>query len=988
MIRRDKGVALIFVVLILLLLGSILASVGIANYMEILRIRREDNIAAAQDNAMFALGLAVGKIQKLSGRDTCATACAGAVADARGCKKYYAGVWDTAAENSNGAVKFSGWLVSDGAADSMRSVCEDVAADAVKIFSAGDSDDIFIAPIAVADGAKPAMRYGFWVSDESQKVKINMVDRYGKSSDFRAKKVHCCCPQVFDTAAVFAENGGIGHDFIATKIDFPEQLQCLDGKIFEKFLRHRHSLTLHSHGVLSRMKAAGLQRDLSQLARESSGEVGMNRALFQRQTNLPAHVPTLDFLASFFNLRSKFRNGRMQVLATEPMFRPQFPKDYSAATADSPGDDLRPPAVHGIYPLLAQANVSIGVAEIGGKFAITLLPQVVLWNPYGSDLQMSKYSVELCVPRTSAHGASLTLSAFGDAAQNFSKLGTYALANGDASGDMARILRLNFSTDLKAGEVKIFSLEDSQPIDPIGGNALHNSSDRSNFLRIDTAASSAGYSALGLACTNADGNANIGWNCFHWRLVDASSGKILHEIAELDPSGNSELRCERNMSGENLHCFAFNSRMKYGILYDADGRTGVRWLATGNPRAPHINRAVCQEYSSIFFPQNSAPGNWNWTSQVVVTPTMASLDDAMIKYLSDLILFDIPEPICGVLNVGYLRHVNFAPFGYFPSQLLGSSRANPLIPVNETFHENFTATGHWPSRCRTESLYDYAHFLNDSIFDEFFVSTVVDGIAIDENLKFLINRRFRLLNPARITDGENLAKILLIDGPFNVNSVSEVAWECVLSSVKNERGAAIFPRFFCEKKQDMFPSFDAKKIGALAKRLAASIVDRGRPCAHVGNFINRNVARDVKDCTRVGILQAAIDGTKLAADYERTHITSAKNLAAHDDISASGYLEENMPMVVNQGDIIQPMSHFLRTRGDTFLVRAFGDCVDGSGNAVERAYCEAIVQRVPEYVDGASNAPTDSGEILSETNKKFGRRYKIILFRWLDENEI
>jgi hypothetical protein len=44
----------------------------------------------------------------------------------------------------------------------------------------------------------------------------------------------------------------------------------------------------------------------------------------------------------------------------------------------------------------------------------------------------------------------------------------------------------------------------------------------------------------------------------------------------------------------------------------------------------------------------------------------------------------------------------------------------------------------------------------------------------------------------------------------------------------------------------------------------------------------------------------------------------------------------------------------LTVRSDTFLVRAYGDAVNPATGAVEsRAWCEAMVQRVPDYVDPA-----------------------------------
>jgi hypothetical protein len=383
---------------------------------------------------------------------------------------------------------------------------------------------------------------------------------------------------------------------------------------------------------------------------------------------------------------------------------------------------------------------------------------------------------------------------------------------------------------------------------------------------------------------------------------------------------------------------------------------------------------------------NHAAGNWNFQTSIINSTVSAKLDNAMLNYLSNLILFDVPDDVCGVLSVGSLRHVNFLPFGYFPSQILGNSRAHPQIPLNKTFHANVNSSNIWPSRGRIESLYDYSYLLNEAIFDGYFISTNRNDTSVDKTLSSLRNRRFKFLN-AEFGDG-SLASVLLVDGSFNINACNPLAWKCVLSSVKNEHGEIIFPRFYSERTINQFPSFDERRIEHLAEEISSLIRQNPQPFSSIGNFANRNLASNVEDCSRVGVLQRAIDESKINANLEKNFINSQKNLSNYDDVSASGYLEENLPNVVNQGDILQLTSHFICARGDTFLVRAFGDHVDNFGNVLSRAYCEAIVQRVPEYVDGSENMPTDAVDELSSTNKKFGRRYKVILFRWLDENTI
>ncbi|MDR1891362.1 MAG: hypothetical protein LBQ23_04310 [Puniceicoccales bacterium] len=992
-VRKGRGVALVFVVLILLLVGGIFTSIGTLNYIEILRLRKETNVDRAKDMALFALGLAVEKLQRLTGCDTRATAFAGSIGNVSNGKKYYVGVWDSSERRPGDGQEFLGWLVSDENSKNFDSIFHDESRQAEKVFSSDMGDDVYVKLVDLKDTDGVVGQYGFWISDESQKIKINLVDKYSQSSGFKARKIRCCCPQTFDVDAIFGKNVLVKNNFILSKLDFPEQFSSMGRSVQNIFSRNKHNLTLHSHGILSDTKRGGLRQDLSRMANHgvSSGRYG--QYLFAPPTELPTYVPTLNFLLSFFDLPGRFRNNRMAVFATDPMFRPQMFKNYEGATINSPGKDLQPATTHGIYPLLVQSNVNIGVAAIGGRFAFTFIPQVVLWNPYDVDLQPADYVLELCVPYNDpVDTIGLTLLGFNREQQSFVNLAACNLTDPKPEQDVSPVLKLRFSSSFRSGETKIFSLANSQAIDWSKGNQLSNVDDLSNFIYVDTGVSVGEYSTIKLQCRNATGGINKYWDCFYWRLKSDDDGKILQEIAELDPRGSEGIECERMIAGGNINCFAFCSRMKYGIPGDAGGRNGVRWLAMCNPRAQYVNRAVCQGYSSIFFQGDFASGNWNWDSHIAGSETPTGLDRAMVDYLNGLVLFDVPDEVCGILNIGYLRHVNFLPFGYFSSQIFGSSRANPFVPINKTFHENTVASAMWPSHGRVESLYDYSYLLNGAIFDGYFVSTGSRDSGVgDDNLPLLVNKRFKLLKSILLADDENLARVLLIDGPFNVNSKSSIAWQCVLSSAKNDHGDVIFPRFYpeyYEKLLDRMPSFDGQKIKNLSEKLTDLMQKRHRPFFSIGEFVNRTIAENPAQCSRVGVLQQAIDESKMNSAFEDHHINFSKNIPSYDDISASGFLEENLPNVVNQADILQTTSHFLCTRGDTFLVRAVGNHVDATGKVIERAYCEAIVQRFPEYVNGNENVPSDGEGSLSKVNEKFGRRYKIILFRWLDENEI
>jgi len=76
------------------------------------------------------------------------------------------------------------------------------------------------------------------------------------------------------------------------------------------------------------------------------------------------------------------------------------------------------------------------------------------------------------------------------------------------------------------------------------------------------------------------------------------------------------------------------------------------------------------------------------------------------------------------------------------------------------------------------------------------------------------------------------------------------------------------------------------------------------------------------------------------------------------------------------------------------------DCKQGRGTyvadrsaadarRVRIGLCEAVVQRMPEYLDTTLDENhTAQADLQSETNLRFGRKFRIISFRWLNSNEI
>ena len=100
-----------------------------------------------------------------------------------------------------------------------------------------------------------------------------------------------------------------------------------------------------------------------------------------------------------------------------------------------------------------------------------------------------------------------------------------------------------------------------------------------------------------------------------------------------------------------------------------------------------------------------------------------------------------------------------------------------------------------------------------------------------------------------------------------------------------------------------------------------------------------------------------------------------------------GYRSTGIPGWLTQADVLQVIGPALTARSDTFRIRAFGETLDPTGKSVAKAYCEAIVQRVPLYTDPA-NPSSARGTTLSNINTIHGRQFQIVSFRWLSSQEV
>jgi hypothetical protein len=285
--------------------------------------------------------------------------------------------------------------------------------------------------------------------------------------------------------------------------------------------------------------------------------------------------------------------------------------------------------------------------------------------------------------------------------------------------------------------------------------------------------------------------------------------------------------------------------------------------------------------------------------------------------------------------------------------------------------------------------------------------------------------------PNSLQNYNTSAAHLMMEGAFNVNSTSIAAWASLLSSLSGNSVNCIgygslsaaqlknpIFRFTSLVSNNGTSPINRQWGGVVALRndqiytLAQKIVDQVRargPFLNMADFLNRRLSTaKVTSPSGVnvtlgtsGALQAAIDNSGInnpswgvgsttnVSGYVNTMPTNFTALPTNTAIGIPGWLM--------QQDLVQCFSSVMTVRSDTFMIRVYGEERNPKTGVIEsQAWGEAVVQRTPEFLDQSdpvvSNV-TGAGDAtplasVDSTNQQFGRRFKIVSFRWINQNEL
>jgi hypothetical protein len=377
--------------------------------------------------------------------------------------------------------------------------------------------------------------------------------------------------------------------------------------------------------------------------------------------------------------------------------------------------------------------------------------------------------------------------------------------------------------------------------------------------------------------------------------------------------------------------------------------------------------------------------------------------------------------------------------GYLPrfAQPIGNSWAHPLMRSENLLE---TKTG--------GNYLDPSFLLNLALYDGYFFSGLADqggafgtgkstttlaqslaaGTPLDDPRLLLYRPDGRAAAdfPGAVAATNAYSSIgawLLQQGAFNINSTSVPAWKAMLASIHdadaiyNRLSVQFMPLTATTSLEARISRFrlpashsaadgavakDAYWLGAreysdaqlqtLAENIVAQIRLRG-PFLSLAEFVNRRLGTD--ETAQRGALQQAIDDSNLNAPVAQAANAgldiSAEAVASYkyaNPAAGTGASYQGAPGDLTQADLLNVLGNAASARSDTFTIRAYGEAHDQAGTPSATAVCEAVFQRLPDWVDPADPAVTAPAALTSQANRTQGRKFKLLAFRWLQPGEI
>lgn len=664
-------------------------------------------------------------------------------------------------------------------------------------------------------------------------------------------------------------------------------------------------------------------------------------------------------------------------------------------------------------------------AEENGEFKIQMyfIPEVHLWNPFNISLQLPntinvylKGSAIFEIEYETPAGDTGLIEV--DGRTRFNLRDIRGLGSEKRTDVMYRIRNEPNLDILKPGEIRIFSLADRME-DALAGTGSYIAGELVPFWNEN--AGIRGTFNTSPSSFSDDTLLTIRWGIdpFH----SPSPKPIAHD------DRNFEIRMTTSDLSPILSSRRFFSNPKYSFDQEpwdenfvrVSDLIGVPLVIGGLEKV--LRGGADEDAPSVFshFNQTSLVRgiySSNSVNNTVIRPLLEHRIEANVLKLNDgrdllrgfwgdntdsggrsesyLPFFEVPRT--QPFSLGNLQHIRT---GFFENQS-SLPIANSLRPpqIAPSFIVDFR---------NNRTQIDLSWILNDVIFDRFYFSSVIEKDdlnstpIVDYLNEFPFMPKQIYSNPRYIYkapkstksfkshDFQKSTACIIVDGQFNVNSISKLAWKGILRSLRGNNvdfsetpnGKTInsgpFKNAFFRHQspiagpgrlyQSSWVELSDDKVDRLAEEIVQEVKKRG-PFMGLGDFVNRRLVNN--ETGDFGTIQAAIG----SADINSNLLSDSPG-----SLFAPGTL--------NQADILTTLAPFISARGDTFTIRSYGNARDPTSHRVlAERWAEVVVRRIPEYMNPEENDYWDQPEILSSLNQYFGRGYEIISFRWLDKDSL
>ena len=993
---RKRGFALILALALMTFLVLLVLSLSTVSQIEIRAAATKEKRFMARQHALLGLRIALGELQEHAGPDQRITAIADSFGGRHERRRFWTGVWD--AEDQGAGPE---WLVSGLRPDILQAPSpvhsvELVGGNTVDAEEGFVETDAVEIPAGMGGGSEgaPVGHYAYWVGDEGLKASVLSFDRsldadgdwLASFSSTERTRLRQLSGQRFSPHLALTTIGEPPYDpdsdstrqamgKVTTRGDL-----LFISKVFEReeLKRYFHHLTPRALGLLVSPKF-GIKRDLS-VDPGAAGSAGLQAYLeFEEYTIRPENEAESDFSGSSESLR---RRHAMR-----------------APSTDIPGE-----ISHSIAPVLTDFYMLFTVTRgVGSAIIVRYRLHVELWNPYSSALVPEDLLLEV--------------------------RGLPIVTLETADGQTRRVdLQKTFNNETGDGDPLVLLL-------PFRDNPAWPGEDDHSWLPGRVYSWIAPNNTSGRAPKTADDRtAQFYSRTMHNGIWEEVLPGITYPppvsqrfkiVCRAPTDLNLVLRRTQRQGGEVLATFegytfdefettSYRSTqrpLQFGYRFRlfepgdlnlaASGWAKSLWLRNNDPRDPRPTFGSVAEGHSYFPPNGFSPDSYT-VVQVKQPPWFFDRTQGRTgkNFMEDVPLFELPRQ--PQISMGALQHL----------QIVGEAP--------------FSIGNGWGLSERG----DY-----NLLFDRFFFSGLSDhslpgGLGARQplpNTRLLVFRENEDDRANEASPGGRVGETgrhYLIDGAFNVNSTSSLAWESVLGGIqlpewefidldeslgaphleegmpktlRTDLNGAFFR--FSQSAQETYetgphtsldadqePATEYYRIG-VRPLLDASGVEEDSKLRQLAAAVARNVERRIARAGPYRSLAKFLgpdSGLPHAEDPDRFSSVLEAAIASVPAINTvdGKEIHQLASRFLTQADVMTALAPVAAVRSDTFLIRSFGDSINPvTGETEGRAWCQAVVQRLPTLVSAEDS-------VLQTASDGLGRRFEIVEFRWLDHSDI